>query len=127
MADCIAADPTPAAILPAVDFVVDNAVPLSAIALGVLVLLGLAVLGIAGLRLWRIIKAVKARLGEAAESLAAEGDRLQESLAQMPERQAELQESIASLQRRAAVLAVLARTAGDASQVLRAPLRFIGR
>lgn len=123
----IGADDTRAAILAAVDFVIDNAVPLSAIALGVLVLVGLVVLGIAGLRLWRTIKRVKAKVTAASDLLMAEADRLQESLAHLPDRQAELQDAIASLQGRAAALQVLAASAGDAIQVLRAPLRFVGR
>ena len=41
------------------DFIVDNAVPLSAIVLGVLVLAALVVLAISGLRLWRVIKTTK--------------------------------------------------------------------
>lgn len=109
------------------EFVVDNAVPLSAIALGILVLAGLTVLGIAGLRLWRVVKRVKARATEASDRLLAEADRLQRSLDALPERQAELQEAIASLQRRAAALSVLASSAGEAVKVLREPLRFVGR
>jgi len=108
-----------------VDFIVDNAVPLSAILLGVLVLAGLAVLAIAGLRLWRIVKAAQNRVSIAGELLTAETERLQAALAAMPERQAELQREITSLSQRASALGVLARHAGEAAQALRAPQRFL--
>lgn len=107
------------------DFIVDNAVPLSAILLGVLVLAGLAVLAIAGLRLWRIVKAAQNRVSIAGELLTAETERLQAALAAMPERQAELQREITSLSQRASALGVLARHAGEAAQALRAPQRFL--
>ena len=109
------------------DYIVDNAVALSAITLGVLVLAGLAIAGIAGFRLWRAVRAAQRRASAAAAELAAESDRLTASLAQLPERQAELQASIAALQRRAAAASVLAGSASEALDVLRAPLRYLGR
>lgn len=118
---------TRAAILGSVDVIVDNAVALSAILLGVLVVGSLVVLGIAGLRLWRVVRAAQRRVGEAGAALAAEGERLQAAVDAMPARQAELQGSIESLGNRAAALGVLARSAGEAAAVLRAPLRYIGR
>lgn len=108
-------------------FIVDHAVALSAIALGVLVLLGLAILAIAGLRLWRAVRAAQRRATAAAAELTAETERLSTSLAQLPERQAELQASIAALQKRAQVVTVLARSASEAAAVLRSPLRYLGR
>jgi Flp pilus assembly protein TadB len=107
-----------------VDFVVDNAVALAAIFLGVVVLAALAVLAVAGLRLWRRTRAVQKRIGRESEALAAQTDRLSAALAAMPERQAELQGEIQSLQRRVAALAVLARSTSEAQKVLRAPLRY---
>ena len=53
---------SPAEILPPVDFVVDNGVALSAILLGVVVLAALAVLALAGLRLWRRTRAAQKRI-----------------------------------------------------------------
>ena len=105
----------------------DNAVMLSAITLGVLVLLGLAILGIAAFRLWRVLRAVQRRVTEAGEALAAEGERLSATAAQLPERQAEIGVSIAALQRRVAVLTILAGSASEALAVLRSPLRYLGR
>ncbi|WP_217921758.1 hypothetical protein [Miltoncostaea oceani] len=109
------------------DVVWDNAVGLSAILLGLLVVAGLAVLGIAGFRLWRVVRRAQTRVTEAGAALTAEADRLQASLAALPDRQAEMGAAVASLQRRAAALGVLATSAGQAAEVLRAPLRYIGR
>ncbi len=108
------------------DAIVDNAVPLSAIALGVLVLGGLLLAGIAGLRLWRVVKRAQRRVTSAGAELAAETERLSASLALLPERQAEIRASIAILSRRAAGVAVLARSASQAIAVLRSPLRYLG-
>jgi hypothetical protein len=110
-----------------VDFIVDHAVALSAIALLVLVLVGLAILAVATLRLWRAVRAAQRRVSTAAAELATQGELLSASLAQLPERQGEIETSIAALSRRAASLAVLARSASEAAAVLRAPLRYLGR
>jgi hypothetical protein len=110
-----------------VDFIVDNAVPLSAIVLGALVVLGLLILVVAGLRLWRAVKGAQARVSIAGEALSAEADRLQAALAAMPERRAELQREIASLSQRVKALGVLARHASEAAETLRYPLRYLGR
>jgi hypothetical protein len=109
------------------DFMVDNAVPLSAIALGVLVIVALAVLAVRALRLWRVLKATERHISGATAGLLAETDRLSAALAALPDRQAELQGSIASLSARVRVLSVLARSASEASAVLRSPLRYLGR
>lgn len=106
------------------DFVVDNAVALSAIFLGVVVLAALALLAFCGLRLWRRTRAAQKRIGRESEALTAQTDRLSAALAAMPERQAELQHEIASLQQRIAALQVLARSAAEAQKTLRAPLRY---
>lgn len=109
------------------DFVVDNAVPLSAIFLGVVVLGSLAVLGVAGWRAWKVVRAAQKRMTTAAAALAAEGERLSAATAALPERQAELQAALSSLQRRAAVLQVLGASASEAIAVLKSPLRYLGR
>ena len=109
------------------DFIVDNAVALSAIALAVLVLAALLVLALSGLRLWRVIKATKKRAGAAAASLGAEAEILSARVAALPERQAEVQQALASLATRVRVLGLLARHASEASAVLRSPLRYLGR
>ncbi len=107
-----------------VDFVVDNAVALSAIFLGAIVLIALAILAVTGLRLWRRARAAQKRVGRETEVLAAQADRLSAALDAMPQRQAELQYEIRSLQGRIAALQVLARHASEAQQTLRAPLRY---
>jgi Tfp pilus assembly protein PilX len=110
-----------------VDFIVDNAVWLSALVLLVLVLASLVVLGLSGLRLFRVLKATQKRAGAAAASLAAEAERLSAAMAALPDRQAEVQDAVASLGARVRVLGVLTSAAADAADTLRAPLRYIGR
>lgn len=109
------------------DFLADNGVQIAAIAFGALVLAGLALAALAGLRLWRVLKRVRKRIARVSEALSAEVAQLSDSLARLPERQAELQGSLASLQARAAVLSLLAGHAARAIAVLRSPLRYLGR
>lgn len=109
------------------DFLVDNAVALSAIFLAAAVLISLAVTALSAYRLWRRARAAQRRVTAAGAELAAQGEHLTASLARLPERQAEIQASIEALSRRAAVLAVLAAHASAAVSVLRAPLRYLGR
>lgn len=104
----------------------DNAVPLSAVFLGVVVLAALGLLGLSALRLWRRVKAVQVRVTREGEALAAQADRLSAALEAMPERQAELQREIGSLQNRVAALGVLGRHASESLRTLRAPLRYFG-
>jgi hypothetical protein len=106
------------------DFIVDNAVALSAIFLGVIVLAALAVLAVTGLRLWRRARSAQKRIERESEALTAQTDRLSAALEAMPERQAELQWEIQSLQARIAVLKALADSANEAVYTLRAPLRY---
>jgi hypothetical protein len=110
-----------------VDFIVDNAVWLAALVLLALVLVSLAVLALSGWRLFRVVKGTQKRIGVAAASLSAEADRLSAAMAALPDRQAEVQDAVAALGVRVKVLGVLASAAADAAQVLRAPLRYIGR
>lgn len=109
------------------DFLADNAVPIAAMVFGVLVLAGLVVLGFAGLRLWRALKAVQRQISGAAGALSAEVALLSDSLARLPERQAEVQGSLAALSQRVAVLRALASHASEAAAILRSPLRYVGR
>jgi type II secretory pathway pseudopilin PulG len=109
-----------------VDFIVDNAVPLSAIFLGVIVLVALAVLALSGLRLWRRARAAQKRIEREGDALSAQAERLEAAMAAVPERQAELQGEIRSLQDRIAALQVLANSASEAVNTLRAPLRYFG-
>ena len=92
------------------DFIVDNAVWLSALLLLALVLVALLILGLSGLRLFRVLKATQKRAGAAAASLSAEADRLS-----------------AAIGARVRVLGVLVAATGEAADTLRAPLRYIGR
>lgn len=106
------------------DFVVDNAVALSAIFLGVVVLIALAILAVAGLRLWRRTRAAQKRIDRETEVLTAKTDQLSAALDAMPQRQAELQGHIQDLQGRVAALTVLAQHAAEAQRILRSPLRY---
>ena len=105
----------------------DNGVPIAAIIFGVLVLAALAILAVAGLRLWRVVKSVQRQLLRAGGALAAEAALLEESLARQPERRAELQDALAGLSQRVEVLRVLASHAAEAAKILRSPLRYVGR
>lgn len=109
------------------DFVVDNAVALAAAAFGVLVVAGLVVLVVAGVRLWRSVRAAQRVAAEAGRALAAEGARLSAAVESLPDRQAEVRAAVAGLAARAGVLGVLVRHAGEAAATLRAPLRYLGR
>lgn len=105
----------------------DNAVWLSALVLLALVLASLVVLGVSGWRLFRVLKGTQKRIGVAAATLSAEADRLSAAMAALPERQAEVQDAVASLAMRVRVLGLLASAAADAAEVLRTPLRLVGR
>ena len=105
----------------------DNAVWLSALVLLALVLAALLVLGLSGLRLFRVLKSTQKRIGAVAATLSAEAERLSAAMAALPERQAEVQDAVAALGVRVRVLGVLTSAAADAAEVLRAPLRYIGR
>ncbi len=109
------------------DFLADNGVPIAAIVFGVLVLVALVILGIAALRLWRVIKTVQRQLMRAGEALADEAALLSESLERRPERRAELEDALAALSQRVALLRVLASHASEAAAILRSPLRYVGR
>jgi hypothetical protein len=110
-----------------VDFIVDNAVWLSALVMLALIVAGLLVLGLSGLRLWRVLKATQKRIAAGAAALSAEADRLSAAMAALPQRQAEVQDAVAALGVRVRVLGVLARAASEAATVLRAPLNYLGR
>ncbi len=109
------------------DFIADNAVWLSALVMLALILAGLLVLGLNGLRLWRVLKATQTRIGAGTAALSAELDRLAAAQAALPERQAEVQAAVADLAVRVRVLGILARTASEAATVLRSPLSYRGR
>ncbi len=107
------------------DFLVDNATVVTVIVIAVIILAAIGVAAIAGLRLWRVVRAAQKRVSVVGAELAAEADRLSAALAAMPERQAELQLAVVSLQGRVAALGVLAHAASNASAVLRSPLRYL--
>jgi hypothetical protein len=119
--------PRGAVILAAVDFVVDHAVGLSAILLGVLVVTGIAVVVVRGLSLLRSTRRAQARVAEHMAVLNAEAARAQVGMERLTEGQEELARELERLSARLAVARVLARHTSEAVSILRAPLRYLGR
>lgn len=105
------------------EWIVDNLV-LVAFLVGLAgTLAGLAVLGIAALRLWRSAKGAIKATGTATDTLTAEVNRLQARVDALPARQAEVLGEVEDLQRRIAALGVVASTGGRLLTSLRAPGR----
>ncbi len=109
------------------DWIVDNAIALSAGFLGVVVLIALVVLALAGLRLWFRARAARDRIERERVGLETSLARLEASQAALPVRQAELEGRIQSLQVDVEKLKTLVRYAREAEDALRSPLRYIGR
>lgn len=107
------------------DFLFDNAVALSAIFLGAVVLIGLAAAAFAGFRLWRTIKRTRRTLEERVATLTAEADRITEALDRLPQRQGEIGASVALLRARMQGVGVVGRAASEALVVLRQPMRYL--
>lgn len=105
----------------------DNIIMVSAIFLGVAVLIGLIALAITGLRLWFAFKAAKARIDLQVEGLTARLEITERLQAQLPERQMALEGAIADLQMQANTLSTLASHAGEAVSILRSPLDYLRR
>lgn len=110
---------------PPVDYLIDNAVELSAIFLGLALLAGLAVAAVAGLRLWKTVKRTQRIVTERAAVLAAEADRITRALDALPQRQGEVAASVALLRTRAQAIGVVGRAAAEALVILRQPLRYL--
>ncbi|MEW6583234.1 MAG: hypothetical protein AB1416_10795 [Actinomycetota bacterium] len=109
------------------DWVLDHAVGLSALALGVLVIVGVAVAAIRGIVLYRVARRAQRRVGEYVAVLSAEAERAQTAMARVTQEQADLAREVESLRARLALAQILARHAGRAVAVLRAPMRYLGR
>lgn len=107
------------------DYLVDNAVALSAIFLGVVVLIALAIAAFAGFRLWRTVKRTQRIVTERAAVLTAEADRITGAIDRLPQRQGEIAASVALLRTRAQAVGVIGRAAAEALVILRQPLRYL--
>lgn len=105
----------------------DNIIMVSAIFLGVAVLVGLAALAITGLRLWFAFKRAKAQIDERVEALTASLETTERLQAALPERQMALEGALADLQVQANTVSILASQAGEAVSILRAPLDYLRR
>jgi chromosome segregation ATPase len=110
-----------------VDTLVDYSFPVAAIFFGAMVVLGVIILLVAGLRLWSRVSAARRRLDAGRVGLETSLERLEAAQAALPRRQEELQGEMAALQADIEQLKVLARYAGEAQEALRSPLRYLGR
>lgn len=109
------------------DFVVDHAIALSAIFLGVVVIVGLVIMVVRGVVLYRVAKRAQGRVAEHVAVLTAESDRAQAGLERVTQGQEELTRELDRLGARLAVAKVLSRHVADAMAILRAPLKYLGR
>lgn len=109
------------------DWLRDNAIELSAIFLGVVVVVALIVLAAQAARLWLRTRAARRRLDAGRVGLEASLEQLEQKQAALPRRQAELDEQVGRLQSEIEALKVLVRYAAEASDALRSPLRYLGR
>lgn len=107
------------------DGLLDDPVALSAIFLGVALLAGLAVAGLAGFRLYRTLRRTQRILTERAATLSAEAERITSAVDRLPQRSAEITGSVELLRTRAQAVGVIARAAGEAAVVLRSPMRYL--
>lgn len=109
------------------DFVVDHAVALSAIFLGVVVIAGIATVVVRGLALLRATRRAQGRVAERAAALGTESARAQEGMERVTLGQGELARELERLGSRLAVARVLSEHLTEAVAILRAPLRYLGR
>ena len=109
------------------DWVTENFVGLAAIALGVLVIVGITVAVVRGIRLYRTAMWAQGIAAEHVAVISAEAARAQATMDRVNENQAILQANLESLAAQLALAKALASHASDAIAVLRAPLRYLGR
>jgi enoyl-[acyl-carrier-protein] reductase (NADH) len=109
------------------DFLVDNAVLLSAIICLVAIVGGGAILAWRILAILRTIKRTKKTIGVAAGALAADVKRVSDAVGALPQRQTEIAAALAQLQTSAGAAGIVAKHAMVARRALRAPLTYLGR
>lgn len=105
----------------------DNAVWVAAAIAVVAVLGAIAFAALRGWKLYRAVRAETRRVNTQVGVLTAGADRLQQRVADIQSRPVEMQQSIDQIRRHVAVLSLLGRHAAAAQQVLRGPLRYLGR
>jgi hypothetical protein len=108
-------------------FLSDHAVLIAGILAAVIVAVAALFALKRGLALKREVGARSRRLGENVSAIEASAHRAEEATSRLPDRQAELQRELEALSRHVRVLRVLADALSTALNVLRAPLRYIGR
>jgi hypothetical protein len=86
---------------------------------------GLVLTGLAGLRLWRTVRAAQRRVGPMTEELSLAVTRVEEGVGGLETRAAELGEESEHLRRRAEVAAVIGKNALLVATAMRLPLRFL--
>jgi hypothetical protein len=105
----------------------DNIVAVSAIFLGLCVLVGLIALAVTGTRMYRQFRRTNARVAEPMERLTASLETTERLQAEIPLRQEALDVSLAELQVQARAIGILASHASEAMTILRSPLKYVGR
>lgn len=109
------------------DFLVDHAIALSAIFLGLAIITGLVLMVLRGWGLFRATKRAQGRVAEHVAVLSAEAERAQVGMERVTQGQEDLAHELDRLGARLAVAKVLSRHITDAAAILRAPLKYLGR
>jgi hypothetical protein len=86
---------------------------------------GLVLAALAGLRLWRTLRAAQRRVTPMAEELSLAVSRAEEGVAGLEVRIGELSQESADLRHRAEVAAIIGKHAALAIGAIRLPLRFL--
>jgi hypothetical protein len=86
---------------------------------------GLVLTGLAGLRLWRTLRAAQRRVGPMTEELSLAMTHVEEGVAGLESRAAELGEESEHLRHRAEVAAVIGKNALLVAAAVKLPLRFL--
>jgi len=105
----------------------DHPVLTAGLALIVLVLIGLAILAVRGLALWRATKRSRSLVDPRVATLTASVDQAQRRVDGITRNQDDLLTTLDRVQESTRELSDLASTAGRAVAVLRAPLKYLGR
>jgi hypothetical protein len=108
-----------------VDFLADNVVWILSVAWLIVVAAAVLYAVLAALRLWRTLKATKARIEPVSAQLSMSADVARQGVAALEARQRDLEEASGDLSRQANAAAVAGRHAGEVAAALRYPVRFL--
>ena len=109
------------------DFIVDHAVAISAVIFGAVILLGIVVAIVAGVRMWRRMSSAHGRLAPAAAELGEATERAQQRLEALPQRGEDLEAAVQELQLQIEAVSAIANAAAEAADTFRSPVRYLGR